>query len=427
MVWPFRRKSEQRSEQRSISSVPWDVGGESSGVAGQSRALTLIPVFSATSLIAMDVATLPMCGYRMVGGQAQRMPSLPALFGAMVADGTIVAWLHRVMTSLLLRGNAYGLVLGRDGFGFPTRVEWLSPDDVTVLDSAPSGPGSFLLPLYYWQGRSIPVEDMVHVSWYSLPWKRQGLSPIAAFARTIGVGLSIVDYGASWFEGGGFPPGTFKNTETTVDQTTAEAMGARLDVARRRRRPLVYGKDWDYNPISVPPNEAQFIDASKLSATQIAGIYHVPPEWVGGAASTGLHYTSDEQSQIHYAQHAVRPWVELLESVFRAMLPSAQYVKFDLDALVRTDLKTKHEVYAIDAGIGLRTVDEMRAVEGLPPLPKPEPVPAVPSADGPPGGTPPTGAPPTRSVDPPVPPVPLFGPTAAVDLAARRAAWNGSR
>lgn len=410
-MWPFRRN---KTETRSIDTVPWGAGGASSAAVSQSRALSLVPVFSATSLLAKDISTLPIKSYRRIGDRREPMSKLPTLFDILVSEGRLVQWLHRAMTSMLLRGNAYGLVLQRDGFGFPTVLEWLNPDEVTVIDSAPSGPGSFLMPLWYWRGRNVPTEDIVHIPWFTLAGKVQGLSPIAAFAATIGAGLHVVDYGNSWFEGGGFPPGTFKNANAEIDQTTAEAMGARLDVARRRRRPLVYGKDWEYTPISVPPNEAQFIEATKLNATTIASIYHIPPEWVGGSSGTGgLHYTTAEQDQITYVQHAVRPFVETLECAFAALLPEKQYVKLSMDALLRADLKTRHEVYQIDAGIGLRTIDEMRALEELPPLP-PQAKPPVPPSTLDPAPTD------TPSTPPVAPSRAMSGPAGLAEVMRRR-------
>lgn len=380
---PFRR----REEQRAVTSLPWDVGGPVGvGHVSVDRALSLAPVYSATSLISASVSTLPICSYRMVGASRRPNPVLPELFARMRDAGTLQPWLHRCMSSLLLRGNAYGLIYDRDTLGFPTGIEWVNPEDISVIDQMPVGRGSFRLPTWYWRGRELPTENLVHIVWYALPGRVQGLSPIGAFAATISGGLFIQDYGNSWFEGGGFPPGTFKNVNNEVPQDVAEAMGARLDRARRRRRPLVYGKDWEYKPISVPPNEAQFIESAGLNNSTIAGIYHLPPEKVGGETSRGLRYSSAEMDQIDVAQFGIRPWVEVLEAAFYALIPEGQYVKFEVDALVRTDLKTQHEVYEIDLRTGVRTVDEIRAKMDLPPLPKP----ATPTA---PAATPPGAAP----------------------------------
>jgi HK97 family phage portal protein len=388
-VWPFRRRpGEQPVERRSIDSVPWDVGGVSQAAVSQDRALSLAPVYSATSLIAQDISTLPVDAFRRVGPDAREpMPSLPQLFDRMVSDGTIVRWLHELLASGLLRGNAVGLITARDGFGFPTAVTWLDMTNVTVIDTAPSGPGSYSMPLWYWMGRPVDRTDIVHIPWFTVPGKVLGLSPIGAFAATVNAGLHVTDYGNTWFEGGGFPPGTFSNADVEIDQEQATAIGARLDVARRRRRPLVYGKGWTYAAISVPPNEAQFVEAAQLNANQIAAIYHVPADWIGGQSGGGLHYSTAEQDQTQYVLHAVRPWVETLEKAFFALLPERQYVRLNMRALLRADLKTRFESYQIAAAIGLLTVDEMRALEDLPPLPKsalppPAPVPDPPAPDG---------------------------------------------
>jgi HK97 family phage portal protein len=367
---PFRRPhGPQPQETRTIDSVPWNVGGGTTGHVTEHHALSLAPVFSAVSLLAGSVSTLPLQSYMRRGATRVPLGQLPPLFAALEETGQIVPWLHRCMTSILLRGNAYGLVTSRDPDGYPSAVTWLDPDLVTVQWQAMSGPGSYTQPLWYWRGREIAEHDMVHIPWFTQAGRVPGLSPIRAFATTINAGLSVTDYGLTWFQNGGFPPGTFQNVNSEVTQEVAEAIGSRLDNAMRRRRPLVYGKDWEYKPISVPPDEAQFVASAQLSATQIASIYHVPPEWIGGQSGTGLHYSTAEQDQIQYVMHGVRPFVETLECAFYALLPQGLHVKFDTDALVRADLRTRHEVYAIDAGIGLRTIDEMRAQEDWAPLP----------------------------------------------------------
>ncbi len=362
-------------ERRAITSVPWNVGdGILSGTVSPEVALSLSSVYSATDLLATSVSTLPLKAYRRTpDGERICLPRLPQLFQLLINAGQLVVWLRQCMTSLLLRGNAYGLIVSRDGFGFPTGIVWLNPDWIHVQDQMLSGRGSYTDPLWTYAGAPLDAENLVHIPWYVQPQRVQGLSPLAAFASTIGVGLDAQRYGRDWFGAGGFPPGTFANSEVTVTQEEATEIAGRLIAAMRARRPLVYGKDWTYSPITVPPEEAQFVQTMQLSATQIASIYHVPPEWIGGSSgSGGLHYSTAEQDMTQMVTLGVRPYLELLESVFFPLMPERTYVRFDTDALVRADLKTRHEVYAIDAGIGLRSIDEMRAAEEWEPHPESE-------------------------------------------------------
>jgi HK97 family phage portal protein len=338
-------------------------GGDSTPHVSQQRALSLSSVFAANRVIAGTVSTLPLKAYRDLGDIRQPMPSLPKLFEDLRASGQLRPWLHRFFTSLALRGNAFGLIVSRDGFGYPTAVDWLDPALVSP-DERPGRPFGWL-----WNGREVPREDIVHVPWFTLPGQVLGLSPIAAFAQTMGVGLHAQSYASDWFAGGGFPPGTFRNTEKQlVSPEEAEVLKARLVQSIRTRKPIVYGKDWEYNPISVPPGEAQFLETIKATATQVAHIYGLPPEEIGGETGSSMTYATVELNQIKLAG-ALRQWMVTFEQAFSALLPERQYVRFNADALVRTDLRTRWEVNKIRLGVGAANLDEIRAQEDQTPLP----------------------------------------------------------
>jgi HK97 family phage portal protein len=146
---------------------------------------------------------------------------------------------------------------------------------------------------------------------------------------------------------------------------------ARLRNALLSHSPLVFGSDWEFNAITVPPNEAQFVETMRLSATQIANIYGLPPEDVGGTRGGSLTYATVELNQLDRSL-AMRPWLVLLEHKFASLLPERQYVRFNADAMVRTDLKTRWEVHQIQLATGVLNRDEVRATEDLPPLPNGE-------------------------------------------------------
>lgn len=355
--------AESRSaESRALTSVPWSVGDTlTAPSASQDRALRMGPVFAAVRLIADTVSTLPLKPYRKQGDTRAPMTTLPALFRDLDERGELVTWLKRCVTSLMLRGNAYGLITARDDMGYPTVIQWADPSDIFCDDYNPWAP------VWYWRGRVISRENLLHIPWFVVAGKVQGLSPIEAYAVTTSTGLQAQEYGDSWFRAGGVPPGTFKNSAKTVPPDQARAVKDRLVAAIRSREPIVYGTEWDYNPIVVPPEQAQFIETLNMTATQIAAIYGIPPEYVGGSAGDSLTYSTVEQNQIRLNQ-ALRPLLVLLEDAYSSVLPQRQQVRFNADAVARADLKTRYETYRIAIATGILTVDEVRALEDLPPL-----------------------------------------------------------
>ena len=382
-MWnPFRRR---RDEYRSIDSVPWDVGGPTRQTVNESKALGLSAVYAANRHLGDLISTLPLHGYRKIGDRREKMSALPALFRDLDQSGQLPPWLFEAVVSLGLHGNAVGAITEFDGFGFPAAVVWLPIVEVNVDDS------NLLRPQWYWKGRKVDRGELVHVAWFKLPGRTLGLSPIESYALTIVNGLEAQSYGTDWFRNGGFPPGTLKNAAKTIPREEAEAIRARLVASIRRHQPFVHGSDWDYNPISVPPEQAQFIETLKLTANQVASIYGIAPEEVGGEAANSLTYSNEEHRETRRVADA-RPWLVRLEAAFSALLPDRQYVKFAADAVVRADTKTRYEVFKIAREIGLDSINELRALDDKPPVPggndhtplsKPAPAPAPASITGP--------------------------------------------
>jgi len=345
--------------------VPFNYGGALSSTPHVSaeKALSLGPVYAANRLLADSIATLPLKPYRKLGGDRVAMGKLPPLFDVLDEAGQLIPWLYQCVTSMGIRGNAYGYIVARDGFAYPSQVDWLHPNEVAP-DNRPGARGGWLV-----RGREVPREDMIHVPRFPQAGSRVGLSPIGAFAATLGIALSAQSYTAEWFDAGGFPPGTFKNEEKVVSQTEAQIIKSRLTSSIRTREPIVYGKDWTYNPITVPPEEAQFIGTMKLTANQIAAIYGVPPDMIGGESGSSNTYANVEQAQIQFLMFTVRPWLEILESAFTACIPRGQYLKFNGDALIRADLRTRWDVNKLRLEVGAASVNEIRRQEDEDPIP----------------------------------------------------------
>jgi HK97 family phage portal protein len=367
--WVLGVESRSGTEKRSITSLPWIEGGPgTSQDVSVDRALRLAPVYAAGRVLASNLAAAELRQYRQVGEATQRLP-LSSLFASPSTQGILHDWIWRCVTSMVYRGNAVGLITGRDYLEYPTQVEWLPIDWVQCVDTMPYGPGSFVDPIWYVLGHRVDASELVHIPWFTLPGRVWGLSPIGAFASTVATGLAAQEYTQSWFESGGVPPGTFKNTQQTVDQADAAIIKGRLVDAIRTRQPIVYGKDWDYNSITIPAYEAKFVETLKLTATQLAAIYGLPPEMIGGETGGSMSYSSPEQRQIELVQFALLPWMTKIESHFSMQTPRGQFIKFDADCLIRTDAATRWAIWEKARLIGGMNIDEIRNREDMPPLP----------------------------------------------------------
>jgi HK97 family phage portal protein len=310
-------------------------------------------------LLADSVSTLPVDVFR----RGEREPlEPPPILVTPAAGWSLHEWLEAVMRSLLLRGNAYGLVVARGADLRPTQVELVSPDAMTAKVNREG------MIEYRLHGKPWPAEDTWHVKAYRMPGLVVGLSPVEHARQQVGLGLAVERYGATWFGDGGIPTGTFKNTELTLEQEQADEIKARLVNAIRTRQPMVHGKDWQFTPIAVKPDESQFIETAKLNVAAIARIYGVPPEMIAAESGNSLTYSNVEQRSLDFLIYGVSPWLVRLERALGALLPRRQYVKFNANALLRTTTKDRYEAHKTAIEAGLLTVNEARALEDLPPL-----------------------------------------------------------
>lgn len=377
-------------EQRVIGGVPWrpwdsfstggyfNAGGPvhpSRQFYGPSEAMGLPALYAGVKLLSDNAASLPLRVYSTFNGSdgypRHRLYGGPTIFDKPSVIGTFFDWMAQAMVSVLLQGNCWGFITGKDGYGFPTGIEWIPPEDVYVLEPQDQQTPNPLRAKVYVYGREVvwygADAEVFHVRGVTLPGRVEGISPLRAFALTFLAGREAQRYGTDWYQAGGFPPGTFQNAEMEVNAAQAAEIRAQLVQSLRRREPLVYGRDWDYKPVTVPPSEAQFVEAMQLNATQIAAILNLPPNKLGGLSGDNLHYSTQEQDTLAIIE-ALRPWLVRFEQAFFDLLPRNRFTKFFTDALLKTDLEARMNMYQVMRNIGMRTADEIRELEDLPPL-----------------------------------------------------------
>lgn len=366
MAWRlFRRRSRAPDESRSLTFQDvFGGGGDVKRFRGDAveTALSLVPVYAATRVLADGVASLPLQTFKERKGYSERTRD-PAFIRQPTAHGTRYDWLHRLVTSVALRGNAFGYITGWGSDTLPTGIEWLDPDDVVLSEDSTDGPAR-----WYVQGAEVPRERIVHIAGYTVPGKRLGLSPIGALKRTIETGLYAAEFGREWFENGSIPAAILQSKDP-VSRDEAQLLKRRFKAAAQSRDPVVLANGLEYKPISVPADESQFIATLKLNATQIASIYGIPPEMIGGESGNSLTYANTEQQAINFVTYTLRPWLVRIETALSDLLPRGTFVRFNVDSIIRADTKTRYEAHSLAINAGWLSRNEVRVIEDRPPMP----------------------------------------------------------
>lgn len=368
-------------------------------------ALQLLAVSSSVRFISDEVSQLPVDVYRETDAGKVEV-STPGWLQNPNADMNIQEFVGQFVASLLLDGNFYGLIV-RDRLGYVAEVWPLRPDLVQPLRLGYGEPIT-----YYVMGRPFTGE-LMHVKAFSLPGEIKGRDPIADARQAIGLGLTLQEFGANFFENG-VSPSIVISAQGGPDTVDAGKIRDQIDKMHRGTKKshgaLVLTGGMTASPLSISPENAQFIETRSFTETQIAhGIFGVPPQMiglsaVGRGAGQDITYQNIDQRWIELVRRAFMPWITRFDAAMSSLLPGRQCVKINVDGYLRADLATRYQSYLTAAqiqqitGEPLITMEEMREFEDLGPLPeRPTPTPQVPQPLDPTGVSPPLPAAPPSS------------------------------
>jgi len=332
-------------------------------VVNTDNALRLSAVWACVRLLADCVSTLPLHAFR--DGSREPLDPPPTLLARPSADlEEMPEWLWAGLASALLRGNAFGLIVARAGASQrPAQVELLHPDRVSVATMADRSTQWRL------DGRRIDKTDLWHLRGYPFPGNPLGLSPIGYAAEAIGVGLAAQQYGAGFFGDNATPAGVLTSDQRLTRQQASETSEMWRAAHKGKRKTAVFGSGIKFQAISIAPEESQFLESQKFTVTQVCRVFGVPPEMVASEAGGSLTYANVEQRDLSLLKYAVAPWLTRFERKLTRAMPRGTFCKFNAAALLRTDLKSRYESYAIGLDKGFLTLDEVRELEDREPLP----------------------------------------------------------
>jgi HK97 family phage portal protein len=332
------------------------------------NALRTAAVWACVDVLSSSVSTLPVDAVRYVGSTRQQVTPTPSLLTSPSALVDLDVWLYQLVWSMLVDGNAFGLVSATDRSGYPTTIEWLSPSDVTERKVA-EGRASVMV-------RDVgrrdvwPFGEVFHIPGKMVqPGSPFGMSTVAYAAGPIDTSLQAEAYGGRFFADGGHPSALLRSSEDLTADQAAAIKAAWLNATSGSREPAVLDDRIEYEAIQVDPEQAQPIDLLRFEVEQICRFFRVPPSMVYGSVSgQSVTYANVSQADLHYLKHSLDGYLVRIERALTAALPRPQVVKFNRDALLRADTLTRYQAHQIALGSKFATVNEVRALEDMPPL-----------------------------------------------------------
>ena len=357
------------------------MGGSTSGKTVTERsAMQMTAVYSCVRILAEAIAGLPLHVYRYNsdGGKEKAIDHSLYLILHDEPNPEMSSFVFRetLMTHLLLWGNAYAQII-RNSKGEVMALYPLMPNKMSV-DRDENGQ------LYYQYLRStdevggknetviLKPTDVLHIPGLGFDGL-VGYSPIAMAKNAIGLAIATEEYGAKFFANGAAPSGVLEHPGTIKDpQRVREAWQSQFGGSQNSGKIAVLEEGMKYTPISISPEQAQFLETRKFQINEIARIFRVPPHMVGDLEKSS--FSNIEQQSLEFVKYTLDPWVIRWEqSIMRTLLTPEEkksyFVKFNLEGLLRGDYQSRMNGYATARQNGWMSANDIRELENLDRIP----------------------------------------------------------
>ena len=377
------RSRDAPKNRTSGSAYSFFMGGSTSGKRVNERsAMQMTAVYSCVRILSEAVAGLPLHLYKYTdnGGKEKAVdhPLYFLLHDEPNPEMTSFVFRETLMTHLLLWGNAYAQII-RNGKGEILALYPLMPDRMTV-DRDDKGR------LYYeyqvsnedaptMKGSTVRLQpsDVLHIPGLGFDGL-VGYSPIAMAKNAIGMAIACEEYGAKFFANGAQPSGVLEHPGTIKDPSRVrESWTQTFGGSQNANKVAVLEEGMKYTPISISPEQAQFLETRKFQINEIARIFRVPPHMVGDLEKSS--FSNIEQQSLEFVKYTLDPWVSrweqgMVRSLLAAEEKKGYFIKFNVDGLLRGDYQSRMNGYAIGRQNGWMSANDIRELENLDRIPE---------------------------------------------------------
>lgn len=334
-------------------------------VVNRNTALSLSAVYNAVDQISNDIAKLPKAVFQKTDVGRFRISGHPLdyLISKRPNPNMTQFNYHKAMViNAMLSGNGISVILRNPTTGIQTGLDLIDPDDLKSIKRKDGR-------IYYdIKGYGVlSSEDVFHVPGFSF----NGINGVSIFkyaALNMGAAMSAEAFADENFKSKGLVAGIIKSDKSLKPSAKAligNAMETRLSKGDVNNIGVL-DEGMDFTSISVNAQEASLIDWKKISIEDVARWFNIAPHKIKHLQNAT--YSNIEQQSLEHGSDTIAPWAKRFEEeydykCFTQEEHASFYVKFNTNALIRTDVKTKSEYYGRAINFGWHTRNEIRDLE----------------------------------------------------------------
>lgn len=337
------------------------------------QAARFAPVYSCIRVLQESVGQLPFNLFKTSGTSRKKAENHD--IQRLLVNGpndfmTTQEWVEVLIAHLCLAGNHYSFIR-RSVLGTPIELLPLNPHSVE-----PKLDPDFKLVyvVRFANGTSDVLEprDIFHVRLGSKD-NVLGMSPIQQSRESIGLGMATQDHGARLFRNGARPGGLLSAPgNVTVEQIKdiRENWNSTQGGNENAHKIAILAGGLTWSSIGMTSDDAQFLETRKFQRSEIAGIFRVPPHMIGDLEKAT--FSNIEHQSIDFVVYSLVPLLRRIElrgakSLLSDRDKKSHFFKFNVNSLLRGDMKTRGEFYNKMVQNGAYSPNEIREFEDMDP------------------------------------------------------------
>jgi len=341
-------------------------------VVNEDTALTYSAVYLSVKIISETLGALPGNVFTREAGsdnrKVSRGHSLKSLLLQPNSEMTGFTFLSTLVGHAALRGGGFAFI-GRDRSNRPGELQLITPDRVNKGRSRDTGKIIYEISNGTDANSYYGDNDIFHLPGMGFDGLT-GYSVVSLAARSFGLGMAQEQFGNSFFENGAqlgtiieVPP------EVTLDEDGKELLLDSFDAKHRGvahfNRTAIIDAGMKVSSMGIPQKDAQFIESRKFSITDVARWFNMPPHKLKDLERAT--FSNIEEQNIDFVQDTLMPWITSLEQTINWKLMGrnnrSQFFKFNVNALMRGDSKSRAEYYKTRFDMGTLSINEIKALE----------------------------------------------------------------